>query len=410
MPTRIKPAASQKIEFENSRGVKIAAALDLPKSSIRAFAVFAHCFSCSKDFAASRHIANALQNEGIAVLRVDFTGLGHSDGEFSNSNFSTNLDDLQAACAWLSQHHRPPELLIGHSLGGAASLMAALDMPNIKAVATIGAPSAPDHVLHLLGDKRDDIERNGEAEVLLGGRPFKIRQQFLDDVRAFDLTKRLPELKADLLVCHSPIDAIVGIENAQDIFLAARHPKSFMSLDQADHLLSKPGDAAYLAGVISAWAARHFPSADKLYDDAGHVIAAESGEGPLHLNVNAAGHALQIDEPESVGGTDRGPSPYDLLGAALGGCTTLTLRLYANRKKLDVEHIETYVDHEKRHVNDCEQCEDGNKRVDHFDRRIKIVGDITDAQRQRMLEIADMCPVHRTLEQSSHISTGWAEE
>ncbi len=405
MATKIKPAASQRIEFENSRGVKIAAALDLPKSSIRAFAVFAHCFSCSKDFAASRHIANALQNEGIAVLRIDFTGLGHSDGEFSNSNFSTNLEDLQAACAWLSAHHRPPELLIGHSLGGAAVLMAALDMPNVKAVATIGAPAAPDHVLHLLGEKREEIAENGEAEVLLAGRPFHIRKQFIDDVTAFDLTNRLKELRADLLVCHSPIDRVVGIENAQEIFLAARHPKSFVSLDRADHLLSRREDAAYLAGVISAWAARHFPSTEKFYEDAGHVIAAESGEGPLHLNVNAAGHALQIDEPESVGGTNRGPSPYDLLAAALGGCTTLTLRLYANRKTFDVEHIETYVDHEKRHVNDCEQCEDGKKRVDHFDRRIKIVGNITDAQRQRMLEIADMCPVHKTLEQKSHIST-----
>lgn len=410
MPTKIKPAASQKIEFENSRGVKIAAALDLPKSTIRAFAVFAHCFSCSKDFAASRHVSNALQNEGIAVLRIDFTGLGHSDGEFSNSNFSTNLDDLQAACAWLAEHHQPPELLIGHSLGGAAILMAALDMPNIKAVATIAAPASPDHVLHILEAQREEIEREGEAEVLLAGRPFKIRQQFIDDVQAFDLTKRLGDLKADLLVCHSPIDQVVGIENAQEIFMAARHPKSFFSLDQADHLLSNREDAAYLAGVISAWAARHFPSADKYYEDAGHIIAAESGEGPLHLNVNAGGHALQIDEPESVGGTDRGPTPYDLLAAALGGCTTLTLRLYANRKKLAVEHIETYVDHAKRHVDDCEQCEDGKARIDHFDRKIKIVGDITKEQRQRMLEIADMCPVHKTLETQSHISTELIED
>lgn len=410
MPTKIKPAASQRIEFENGRGIKIAAALDVPKSTIRAYAVFAHCFSCSKDFAASRHIANALKNAGIAVLRIDFTGLGHSDGEFSNSNFSTNLEDLQAACAWLSEHHQSPQMLIGHSLGGTAALMAALDMSNIKAVATIGAPAAPDHVLNLLGDKREAITRDGEAEVLLGGRPFTIRRQFVDDVNAFDLPKRLPDLRADLLICHSPIDAVVGIENAQDIFMAARHPKSFVSLDQADHLLSKPEDAAYLAGVISAWAARHFPSPDKYYEDAGHIIAAESGEGPLHLNVNAAGHALQIDEPESVGGTDRGPSPYDLLGAALGGCTTLTLRLYANRKKLDVEHIETYVDHEKRHVNDCEDCEDGKKRIDHFDRKIKIVGDITPEQRQRMLEIADMCPVHKTLEQQSHISTALIDD
>ncbi|NOZ31938.1 MAG: OsmC family protein [Alphaproteobacteria bacterium] len=395
---------STKITFTGSQNTDLAAALDWPQGEATAFAIFAHCFTCSKDLFASRTLSNALTSHGFAVLRFDFTGLGHSDGEFANTNFSSNAADLVAAASWLAKNHQPPTLLVGHSLGGAAVLAAADRIDTIKAVATIGAPASADHILHLFSQGLDEIREAGEATVQIGGRPFTVKSQFIDDVSGEKLTHRIATLKGAKLVLHSPVDQTVGIENAEAIFRAIKHPKSFVSLDTADHLLSKKADAIYAANVIAAWASRFTNLPKAPLKPEGHVAVAESGEGKYHLNINASGHFLNADEPESVGGTNRGATPYDLLCAALGACTTITLRMYADRKKLPVTFIETLVDHEKQHGADS--AGEGNApaaRIDVFTRRIKIVGDLDETQRQRLLQIANLCPVHKTLENSSTI-------
>ncbi|GLQ17968.1 bifunctional alpha/beta hydrolase/OsmC family protein [Maritalea porphyrae] len=397
---------NQKVEFDGALGERLAAAISWPQGKTRAFALFAHCFSCSKDFVASRRLSNALTEHGFAVLRFDFTGLGRSGGDFSDTNFSTNVQDLIAAASWLEENYDAPSLLVGHSLGGAAVFAAAPEIPSIKAVASIGAPSNSVHVLQQFTCSIEDIEANGEGEVDLGGRPFKIKKQFLDDVRSFDLGAQIAKFRGAKLILHSPVDNVVGIDNAERIFKSAKHSKSFISLDDADHLLTKLEHASYAAEVIAAWAERYIPMEKSDTKNEGHVLAAESGEGKFHLNVDASGHPLTIDEPLAVGGSDRGPTPYDLLAAALGGCTTLTLRMYADRKKWPVNHIETRVEHKKHHAEDCEACGEGREgRVDVFTRFIHIEGELDKEQRHRMLEIADKCPVHLTLEKSSVIKT-----
>jgi len=399
-----------KIEFDGAQGESLAAAISWPQGKTRAFAIFAHCFSCSKDFVASRRVANALTEHGFAVLRFDFTGLGRSGGDFSNTNFSTNIQDLVAAAQWLGANFDAPSLLVGHSLGGAAVLAAAPEIASVKAVATIAAPADVEHILSQFTCSLEEIEANGEGQVDLGGRPFKIKKQFLDDVREFDLPNQIKKFRGATLVLHSPIDALVGIQNAETIFKSAKHPKSFVSLDNADHLLTKLEDASYAAEVIGAWAQRFIPSTGENIQSEGLVVAAESGEGKYHLHVDASGHPLTIDEPLEVGGSDRGPTPYDLLSAALGGCTTLTLRMYADRKKWPVTHIETRVEHAKHHAQDIEDLgEKFEGRVDVFTRNILIEGELDQDQRQRLLEIADKCPVHKTLEKSSAIRTNLAE-
>jgi uncharacterized OsmC-like protein/pimeloyl-ACP methyl ester carboxylesterase len=397
--------AGMKVAFENDQGIKISAAIDWPQGETQAFAIFAHCFTCSKDLFATRHVSNELTSHGIAVLRFDFTGLGQSQGEFADTNFSSNISDLVAAANWLEKNYTAPALLIGHSLGGAAVLAAAPDIPSVKAVATVGAPSNAEHVLHQFHASLDEIREKGEAMVDIGGRPFPVKSQFLDDVSGDRLTARIAASKAAKLILHSPIDRIVGIENAEIIFKAARHPKSFVSLDNADHLLSEKSDAIYVATIIAAWASRFISKPKLPLKPEGHVVVAESGEGPFHLNINASGHALTADEPENVGGTNRGPTPYDLLCAALGACTTITLRMYANRKKLPVTEIETLVDHEKHHAQDAAGEGAKGAKVDVFTRRIKISGDLTQEQRARMMQIADMCPVHKTLENKAIINS-----
>ena len=399
----------QKVKFEGALGEQLAASISWPHGQTRAFAIFAHCFSCSKEFVASRRLANALSEHGFAVLRFDFTGLGSSDGDFADTNFSSNANDLIAAAKWLEENFDAPALLVGHSLGGAAVLSVANKIPSVKAIATIGAPASPEHVLHLFKEDLQTIEAEGQATVDLGGRPFKIKSQFLDDVREHNVDAELKSYRGGLLVLHSPIDQTVGVENAEVIFKAAKHPKSFICLDDADHLLTNLDHASYAAEVIGAWAERFVPSDKEQLVDEGHTVAAESGEGKYHLDVNASGHHLTIDEPVNVGGTDRGPTPYDLLAAALGGCTTITLRMYADRKNWPVTHIETIVDHEKRHAKDCEECGEGHTgRVDVFTRKIHIEGELSVDQRARMLEIADKCPVHKTLEKSSVVMTRFA--
>ncbi|MEE8433463.1 MAG: alpha/beta fold hydrolase [bacterium] len=330
---------SKKIEFPNASGEMLAARLDRPAARPRAYALFAHCFTCSKDVLAAARISAGLAGEGIAVLRFDFTGLGGSGGDFANTNFSSNVDDLVAAAGWLAAQHEAPKLLIGHSLGGAAVLAAAGRISQAAAVATIGAPCDPEHVAHLLKDKEADIRQHGEAEVVLAGKTFRITRQFLEDIAQQPMIEAIGKLRKALLVMHSPTDQVVGIENAGRIFGAAKHPKSFISLDGADHLLTRRADSAYAASVLSAWASRYIrqdvgtiQQGPSVAAEPGTVVVTENGDGPFAQSINAAGHPLRADEPESIGGHDTGPGPYDLLLSALGACTAMTLRMYASRK------------------------------------------------------------------------------
>lgn len=394
----------ERITFPGSSGDMLAARLDMPKGQVRAFAVFAHCFTCSKDIFAAARIAKGLSEKGLGVLRFDFSGLGASEGDFANKNFSSNVEDLKAAIRFLSEHFKPPQILIGHSLGGAAVLAAAADIPELKAVVTIGAPADIAHVSHNFKSSTEEIEEKGVAEVELGGRPFTIKKQFLDDIRKHNLEERLQDLKPALLVFHAPGDEIVGIENAGAIFAAAKHPKSFISLDDADHLLRRASDAAYIADVISSWSRRYLDE-NKVSDSpsdvpAGVVRVTEAGSGKYEQHVRVDGHELTADEPISVGGTDHGPSPTQFLKIGLGSCTSITLRMYADRKGWDIGPISVDVSHQK--ITD--KAASGGKR-DQFERVISIGGEVSKEQSAKILEIADKCPVHRSLSQPSKIIT-----
>lgn len=397
---------SERITFPGHAGDSLSARLDLPTGPHLATALFAHCFTCSKDIPAARRIAARLASMGIAVLRFDFTGLGHSGGEFANTTFSSNVGDLHAAAAYLNDRDMPPNLLIGHSLGGAAVLRAAANMPQIKAVATIGAPYDPEHVTHNFADALADIETAGQAVVNLGGRPFTIGKSFVDDVRAQALQPAIHDLKAALLVMHAPRDEVVGLENATNIFTAARHPKSFVTLDNADHLISDARDAEYAADVITAWAGRYLhltPPAPPIGAPEGIVRVSEADPAGFLQDVQAGPHHLAADEPLAYGGTNRGPSPYGLLAAGLGACTSMTLRMYARRKGWPLEHVSVDVSHDKVHAQDANTPTSEN--IDLFRRRITATGPLTTAQRAKLLEIADKCPVHKTLEASSRVET-----
>ena len=413
-------ARIERITFAGSQGTELAARLDLPAGPPTAFALFAHCFTCGKDIHAASRIANALTDVGFGVLRFDFTGLGMSDGEFANTNFTSNTDDLVAAADWLRTNHRAPQVLIGHSLGGSAILAVAGSLPEVRAVATIGAPASPEHVTGVFPPSAlDQIESDGAAEVQLGGRAFTIRQQFVDDLRNHVVTERVATMRKALLVMHSPIDNTVGIDNAAEIFLAARHPKNFVSLDGADHLLSGLSDAAFAASMIGAFANRYVVDESGALDPpraTAPVVVAETSQGAFLNHVVVGRHRLLADEPESVGGFDAGPSPYDFLGAALGACTSMTLRMYADRKKLPLDQVTVEVKHGKVHADDCAECADNERlagrtgMIDRFERVLHIAGDdLTDADRAKLLEIADKCPVHRTLEAASSIVTSLAD-
>lgn len=395
------------VTFQGSAGQTLSGRLDLPDGEVRAFALFAHCFSCSKDIAAARQIATSITERGIGLLRFDFTGLGASEGDFSDTNFSTNLDDLEAAAAWLKEAYGAPQLLIGHSLGGAAVVAVAERLPSVRAVATIGAPSDADHVIHQFGSRLDEIESTGQAEVDLAGRPFTIKQQFVEDVSGAKVREAAAKLGRPLLVLHAPLDDVVGLDNATGLFTSARHPKSFVSLDGADHLLSRKADAIFAANVISAWFERYIEpenSKETVKSVADGVKVEESGFGKFQAKIETGRHAFFADEPTSVGGNDTGPSPYDLVSAGLGACTTMTIRMYAERKQWPIGKIGVQVTHAKDYAEDCENCEQGS-RIDVFERVISIEGDLSDEQRSRVMEIADKCPVHRTLESVAHIRT-----
>lgn len=398
------------VRFPGALGNALAARLDMPAQAPAAFALFAHCFTCSKDTLAASRISHALTVHGIGVLRFDFTGLGGSEGDFANTNFSSNVADLVAAASWLRAHHQAPRILIGHSLGGAAVLAAANEVPEVVAVATIGAPFDPAHLRHLLAPVVPEIEAAGEAEIALAGRKFRIKKQFLDDIGSHDTRATIANLTKALLIFHSPRDTTVDIENAAQIFLAAKHPKSFVSLDKADHLLTRKEDAEYVALVLAAWASRYLESPVQVTQAAPSaepraVTVSETREGRFTQSVAIGPHRLIADEPVGMGGTDAGPSPYDLLLAGLGACTSMTLRMYAEQKNWPLARVTVDLKHDKVHATDCAECETKEGRIDRIEREIEIEGTLDDAQRARLLEIANKCPVHRTLHSEVWIPT-----
>ncbi|WP_284371152.1 bifunctional alpha/beta hydrolase/OsmC family protein [Sulfitobacter pacificus] len=397
----------QRVTFPGHNGDMLAARLDLPDGPHLATALFAHCFTCGKDIPAARRIAARLAGMGIAVLRFDFTGLGHSEGEFANTSFTSNVDDLIAGCSYLEGRGMPPSLMIGHSLGGAAVLKAAAQLDQIKAVATLGAPFDPAHVTHNFAEALPKIKSDGLAEVSLGGRPFKIGKGFVEDVAQETLTPAIAGLNAALLILHAPRDAIVSIDNAGQIFTAAKHPKSFVTLDDADHLITATADAEYAADVIATWATRYLKLAQPAPPPAtpeGIVRVSEADAEGFLQDVNAGPiHHVLADEPLAYGGTNRGMSPYGFLSAGLGACTSMTIRMYARRKGWPLEHVSVDVCHDKVHAQDAETG--SGDKIDTWRRRIRLTGPLDATQRQRLLEIADKCPVHRTLEKSSKVET-----
>lgn len=405
-----------KLEFDGAHGARLAARLDLPAGKIRAFALFAHCFTCSKDIPAARHIAGALAGEGIAVLRFDFTGLGGSGGDFSSTGFSSNVADLKHAADFLRENYEAPQLLIGHSLGGAAVLSVAADIAEVRAVVTVGAPADADHVIHNFKGAEAEIRQVGSGEVDLAGRTFTIRREFLEDLEKQTVQDKVAHLGKALLVMHAPLDETVGIDNATRIFVAAKHPKSFVSLDKADHLLTRNTDAIYAARVIAGWVSGYLdPVAGASADETGDgVEVIETGQGKYQAMVASGPHRLIADEPATYGGLDSGMSPYGFLSAALGACTVMTLRMYADRKGLKVDRIGTLVLHGKVHASDCKDCsgdlKDKAGRVDRFEREITLEGDIDPQTRARMLEIADKCPVHKTLETGAAVITRYRRD
>jgi uncharacterized OsmC-like protein/alpha/beta superfamily hydrolase len=438
------------VKFAGQDGQQLAGRLDTPDGPVRAYALFAHCFTCGKDSLAASRIAKALTEHGIAVLRFDFTGLGGSDGDFANTNFSSNVADLLAAVDHLRTHFQAPALMIGHSLGGAAVLAAAPSVPEVKAVVTIAAPSDPAHVVGMFRADAPRIEADGEAEVMLAGRPFKLRAQFLLDVAQQKLLAKVATLGRALLVMHSPVDDTVSIDNATQIFVAARHPRSFISLDNADHLLTRREDASYVASLIAAWSQRYLPMEPATIEPdgsarsvasavsaisamsaisaagnpgalgnvgaitpvavlgalpAGTVLVEETHAGGYQQRISAGTHQWLVDEPQSYGGIDSGPAPYDMLVAALGACTSITLRMYAQRKGWPLEHIAVSLHHEKIHATDCAACETREGKIDRIDREITLQGPLDEAQRAALLLMADKCPVHRTLHSEVLIRT-----
>ncbi|KQY06845.1 osmotically inducible protein C [Mycobacterium sp. Root135] len=399
---------STKTVFRGSSG-ELAGKLEMPSGTPKAWALFAHCFTCGKDNVAAGRISRALASQGVAVLRFDFTGLGESDGDFAATGFSSNVEDLVCAANHLRDQFSAPAVLIGHSLGGAAVVAAALRIPEVRAVVTIGAPADPSHVTGLLGDALPAVEA-GEATVSIGGRPFRVRRQFLDDIAMQPQSERISTLDAALLVMHAPADQIVSVANARIIFDLARHPKSFVALDGADHLLSDRADAEYAANVLAAWASKYVTAptttAEPITDDPaeGAVRVAESGPGRLTQQISARRHRLTADEPRPVG-DDAGPTPYDLLLAALGACTSMTLRMYADRKQWPLERVVVDSRHFRIHAKDCAECETAAGMVDRIERDITLVGPLDADQRAKLLEIADRCPVHRTLRSEVSIHT-----
>lgn len=406
-----------RLELTGSQGSRLAAQLDRPAGRPRTWALFAHCFTCGKDSLAAARIARRLAERGIAVLRFDFTGLGASEGDFEETNVSSNIDDLVAAADYLRATHAAPGILVGHSLGGAAALLAAERIPEVALVATIGTPAAVTHLRRHLGEEAEAADASGRADIEIGGQRLTIRRQFLEDLERHDLAAAARQLRAALLILHAPFDEIVGIDEAEKLYRAAKHPKSFVGLEGADHLLSRPKDAAFAADAIVAFAERFVEAPAETEaenavdgDPEGGVVVEESGEGRFENRIRAGRHRLIADEPVAAGGKDSGPGPYQLLAAALGACTSMTLRIYADRERWPLDRVRVAVTHGRDHVADCEGCSEGEtRRVDVLDRVLWLEGDLDHEQRRRLLEIADRCPVHRTLEGRPVIRTRLAE-
>jgi putative redox protein len=392
---------NQKLKIENRKGHKLQAYLELPANQKpNYFAIFAHCFTCSSSLGAVRNISRALTNHGFGVVRFDFTGLGRSEGEFADSHFSANVDDLIAVNDFLKQHYKAPSLLVGHSLGGAAVLVAASKLDNVKAVATVGAPANVSHVKHLFSHGIEDIKNKGRVEVNIGGRPFKIDEEFVSDFDKTDLPEIVKSLKKPLLILHSPVDTIVGVKNAHELYHNAHHPKSFVSLDNADHLLSNTQDSLYVGDMIGTWVKRYFPQQEnRLLDTSGEQLVAHLNlkEDNFTTTIQTANHSFIADEPNSIGGDDFGPSPYDFLSAGLAACTVMTLKMYAERKKWDLQEVYAHITYSKKHSDDLMLDLDKPTRIDHLSKKLTLIGDLDEKQRQRLKEIASKCPVHKTL-------------
>jgi len=393
---------TQKLQFTNAEGQELAARLELPVDRHpHAYALFAHCFTCTKNLSAVRNISRALAQKGFGVMRFDFTGLGESEGDFADTNFSSNIQDLVAAARFLEEEYGTPKLLIGHSLGGAAVLRAAYELEAVEAVATIGAPFDPEHVSHLFSESEETINEQGYAEVKIGGRPFTVKKQFLEDIQTNKMIDRIKELDKALLIMHSPQDLVVAVDNAAKIYKAAWHPKSFISLDGADHLLSEKTDSRYAGEMIATWSGRYIPTPAKDQLNAEKEVSVRlRQEDGFTTDIMVRKHSLVADEPERVGGNDFGPTPYDLVSAGLGACTAMTLHMYARRKEWPLEEVKVHLKHYKDYAQDLEDCaneEEKESKIDHFDRLIEVEGDLDDKQRERLLEIANRCPVHRTM-------------
>lgn len=395
-----------KVKFFNSEGHQLAGHLELPvNQEPHNFVLFAHCFTCNKNFFAARNISEALTGKGFGVLRFDFTGLGESEGEFEDTNFSGNVADLLAAAAFLEKEHKPPSILVGHSLGGAAVIFAAQKLASVKAVVTLGAPSTPEHVTHLLKSDLPEIRQKGLAVVNLGGRSFTIKEQFLEDLKNKELKQVVKEFDKAFLVMHSPQDFTVGIDNAEELYKAARHPKSFVSLDDADHLLSNKKHSLYAGSVIGAWALGYINMPEKENPETDHQVVANLGEEGFTTQIKAGNHFFSADEPVELGGKDFGPTPYEFLATALASCTSMTIQMYARKKKWPPLNVETHVNYFRKHAKDCQLCEDATSKLEIFERRIVVQGSLSTQQQKKILEIADKCPVHRTLTGKVQIKT-----
>lgn len=391
---------STKLYIQNAKGFQLQAYLELPANQQPSnYVIFAHCFTCSSSLKPVKNISRVLAAHGFGVVRFDFTGLGKSEGEFADSYFSANVDDLLAVNDYMKTHYQAPTLLVGHSLGGAAVIVAASQLDTVKAVATIGAPATIAHVKKHFSHHVQEIAEKGAVEVNIGGIPFKINQEFVDDFDKTDLPEITKHLRKPILIMHAPFDKIVGIDNAHQLYKNAHHPKSFISLNDADHLLLNEKDSRYVGNMIGTWVEAYF-------DTRNHAVLDTEGEQLVgHLNllednftttIQTQKHSFTADEPKSVGGDDFGPSPYDFLGAALASCTAMTLKLYAELKKWDLQEVFVYITYSKKHSVDLQDL-DKTARFNHLLKKLKFIGDLNDSQKRRLKEIASKCPVHKTL-------------
>jgi uncharacterized OsmC-like protein/pimeloyl-ACP methyl ester carboxylesterase len=392
---------STKLKIVNRKGLTLNAHLELPANQKpNYYAIFAHCFTCSSSLSAVRNVSRALTQDGFAVVRFDFTGLGRSEGEFADSHFSANVEDLLDVHGYMAEHYDAPSLLVGHSLGGAAVLVAASKIEAIKAVATVGAPATVGHVKHLFSHQVEDIKDEGNIEVNIGGRPFVINEDFIAEFNKTDLPAIVKNLRKPLLIMHSPFDKIVGIENAEQLYHKAHHPKSFVTLDGADHLLTEEKDSQYVGDVIGTWAKRYFPKVENgMLNTEGEQLVGHlnSIEDNFTTSIQTKNHSFIADEPLSIGGSDFGPSPYEYLNAALASCTVMTLKLYAERKQWDLKEVFVYVSHSRKHSDDLQVDVEKPKYLDHISKKLKFVGNLDAKQKERLKEIASRCPVHKTM-------------